>query len=91
MTHNQRESEKKGKKLREEREELLDKAARARDDRAKHEHPPTTDEGQVPRPPKDDPRFGQPSTQADQVNVPTGGTTGGAMGGSAKRKKDHAG
>lgn len=91
MTHNQRESEKKGKALHDEREELKQKAAQVQQKVHEHEAPPGDEDGQVPRPPKDDPRYGQPSTQADQVDVPTGGTTGGAMGGSAKRKKDHAG
>jgi hypothetical protein len=91
MTHDQRESEKKGKALQDEREELKAKAQKVKQRQDPRQAPGGTDADQVPRPAPDDPRYGQPSTQADEMDVPTGGTTGGAMGRSAKRKKDHAG
>ena len=91
MTHNQHESEIKGKKLQEEREELLEKARKAREARMRHHSPPHEDEGQVDRPPPDDPRFNDPSVPADQVDIPSGGSTGGAMGMSSKRKKHPSG
>ena len=98
----QRESEIKGKQKREEREELLEKVQKAREGRQRHQsppiddegqvpRPPIDDEGQVPRPPRDDPRFSDSSVPPEQTDVPAGGTTGGAMGTSSKRKKDHPG
>lgn len=92
MPHNQKESEKKGKALHDEREALKAKAREVQERRRNdHGAPDDANADQVPRPAPDDPRYGQPSTQADQMDVPTGGTTGGAMGRSANRKKDHAG
>lgn len=87
----QRESQIKGKQKQEEREELLEKVQKAREGRQRHQSPPGEDEGQVPRPPSDDPRFTDSSVPPEQTNVPAGGTTGGAMGTSSKRKKDHPG
>lgn len=91
MAHNQKESEKKGKELQDEREALKAKAREVQERRDKDRPEPGTEADQVPRPAPDDPRYGQPSTQADQMDVPTGMTTGSAMGRSANRKKDHAG
>lgn len=91
MPHNQKESEKKGKALQDEREALKAKAREVQERHDERSAPEGADADQVPRPAPDDPRYGQPSTQADQMDVPTGGTTGGAMGRSANRKKDHAG
>ena len=91
MPHNQKESEKKGKALQDEREALKQKARDVQERHAAHKGAGDTAADQVPRPAPDDPRYGQPHTQADQTDVPTGGTTGGAMGQSSNRKKDHAG
>lgn len=91
MTHNQKESEKKGKELQDEREALKAKAQEVHEQREKNRPEPGSDADQVPRPAPDDPRYGQPSTQADEMDVPTGMTTGSGMGKSSKRKKDHAG
>lgn len=87
-----RESEIKGAEKRVERDDLLEKVQKAREGRQTHQSPPhDDDDGQVPRPPRDDPRFGNTSVPPEQTNVPAGGTTGGAMGSSSKRKKDHPG
>lgn len=91
MTHDQKKSEEKGKALQDEREALKQKARDVQARANAHRGPKDPGGDQVPRPAPDDPRYGQPSTQADQMDVPTGGTTGGAMGRSANRKKDHAG
>jgi len=91
MTHNQRGSEEKGHKLHEEREALKARVKDVQKQRNRHNAPEGSEAHQVPRPAPDDPRYGQPSTQADQKNLPTGGTSGASMGGSANRKKDHAG
>jgi hypothetical protein len=91
MTHDQKASEEKGKALQDEREALKQKARDVQERASAHRGPNDPGGDQVPRPAPDDPRYGQPSTQADQVDVPTGSTTGSAMGGSANRKKDHAG
>jgi hypothetical protein len=91
MTHDQKESEKKGKALQDEREELKAKVQEVNQRRDRHKAPEGSEAHQVPRPAPDDPRYGRPSTQADQKNLPTGGTSGASMGGSANRKKDHAG
>lgn len=79
------------KQKQEEREELLEKVQKAREGRQRHQSPPGHDDGQVSRPPRDDPRFSDSSVPPEQTNVPAGGTTGGAMGTSSKRKKDHPG
>lgn len=89
----QRKSEIKGKQQREEREELLEKVDKAREGRQRHQDQiaPTDGEGQVTRPPRDDPRFTDTSVPPDQTDVPAGGTSGGTMGTSSKRKRDHPG
>ena len=46
---------------------LLDKRARERE------------QGEVPRPPRDDPRYADQSVPPGQNNTPAGGTTGGEM------------
>ena len=93
MTHNQRESEEKGRRLREEREELLEKTRKVRE--ARQQQQPTLEdetEGQVPRPPTDDPRHTDPTVPASQTNVPAGGTTGSLRGGgTANRRKNESG
>ncbi len=88
----QRESEIKGKEKQEEREELLEKVQKAREGRQRHQGSQVdNEEGQVARPPRDDPRFGDTSVPPGQTDVPAGGSTGGAMGTSSKRRKDHPG
>lgn len=87
----QHESDTKGKQKQEEREEILEKVQKAREGRQRHQNPPGDGEGQVPRPPRDDPRHTDTSVPPEQTNTPAGGTTGGAMGTSSKRKKDQPG
>jgi hypothetical protein len=41
----------------------------------------------VQRPPRDDPRYTDQSVPPGNEDVPAGGTTGGQMGGSSKRRK----
>ena len=91
MTHDQKASEEKGKKLHDEREALKKKARDIRAKAGAHLDPDDPGGDQIPRPGRDDPRYGQPSTPPGQSDVPAGGSTGSAMGGSAHRKKQQAG
>lgn len=58
---------------------------------------PTIDErldeiaGQVNRPPRNDPRHTDDSIPPGERDVPAGGSTGGYMGGSAKKRKGQSG
>lgn len=48
-------------------------------------------EGEVRRPPRNDPRHTDDSVLPDQRDVPAGGSTGEYMGGSAKKRKGQSG
>ncbi|MEZ4523250.1 MAG: hypothetical protein R3A46_16645 [Thermomicrobiales bacterium] len=48
-------------------------------------------EGNVRRPPRNDPRHTDDSVTPGGRDVPAGGSTGESMGGSAKKRKGHTG
>ncbi|HLT19801.1 MAG TPA: hypothetical protein VKZ96_10115 [Thermomicrobiales bacterium] len=61
------------------------------EDRADIEERLENAEGNVPRPPRSDPRHTDGNVTPGERNEPAGGSTGSYMGGSAKKRKGQAG
>ena len=91
MTHDQQESEKKGKALKDERDALMAKVQKARELRNRNNAPQVDETDDCTEPGNDKKRRAKPSHQAYRPGTPAGGSTGSAMGGSSIRKKDQAG